>query len=51
MLNAIQLALNGAISIMQIPINFGPFSVDLFTIIIGLLLMSLCGWFISRLFL
>ncbi len=42
--------MQGVISILQIPINFGSFSVDIFSIIIGLCVISLVAFVINRIF-
>lgn len=46
----IQLLLSGVVSVLQIPIDFGPFSVSIFDIIIGQLLTILVAFVVSKIF-
>jgi hypothetical protein len=46
----IQHLINGVVSILQIPIDFGPFSVSIFDIIIGQLLTVLVAYVVWKIF-
>lgn len=46
----IQQLLSGVVSVLQIPIDFGPFSVSIFDIIIGQLLTILVAFVVSKIF-
>ena len=46
----IQQLINGVVSILQIPIDFGPFSVSIFDIIIGQLLTVLVAYVVWKIF-
>lgn len=50
MIYQIQNLINGVVSVLQIPIDFGPFSVSIFDIIIGQLLIILVAYVVSKLF-
>lgn len=50
MIYQIQKLINGVVSVLQIPIDFGPFSVSIFDIIIGQLLVILVAYVVSKLF-
>lgn len=46
----IQQLINGVVSVLQIPIDFGPFSVSIFDIIIGQLLTVLVAYVVWKIF-
>lgn len=46
----IQQFINGVVSVLQIPIDFGPFSVSIFDIIIGQLLTVLVAYVVWKIF-
>ena len=46
----IQQLINGVVSVLQIPIAFGPFSVSIFDIIIGQLLTVLVAYVVWKIF-
>ncbi len=50
MITHIQQLLSGVVSVLQIPIDFGPFSVSIFDIIIGQLLVFLVAYVVSKIF-
>lgn len=50
MIYQIQFLINGVVSVLQIPIDFGPFSVSIFDIIIGQLLVFLVAYVVSKIF-
>ena len=50
MIYQIHLLINGVVSVLQIPIDFGPFSVSIFDIIIGQLLVFLVAYVVSKIF-
>lgn len=50
MIYQIQLLINGVVSVLQIPIDFGPFSVSIFDIIIGQLLTVLVAYVAWKIF-
>lgn len=50
MIYQIQLLINGVVSVLQIPIDFGPFRVSIFDIIIGQLLVFLVAYVVSKIF-
>lgn len=50
MIYQIQNLINGVVSVLQIPIDFGPFSVSIFDIIIGQLLVFLVAYVVSKIF-
>lgn len=50
MIYQIQNLINGVVSVLQIPIDFGPFSVSIFDIIIGQLLTVLVSYVVWKIF-
>ena len=50
MITYIQQLLSGVVSVLQIPIDFGPFSVSIFDIIIGQLLTVLVAYVVRTIF-
>lgn len=50
MIYQIQNLINGVVSVLQIPIDFGPFSVSIFDIIIGQLLTVLVAYVVWKIF-
>lgn len=50
MITYIQQLLDGVVSILRIPIDFGPFSVSIFDIIIGQLLTVLVAYVVWKIF-